>query len=108
MIQKIIYRILDWFRDGQLGARSSQWSSVRNTFIQKHPHCEVCGTSKNCEVHHEIPYHIDPSKELMESNFLVLCRPDHYLFGHLNSWKSWNPNVRKDVAEWKAKIANRP
>lgn len=78
--------------------RSPHWHTFRNAFIAKHPACAICGTTKDVEAHHVVPYHLDKSKELDETNLITLCREDHLIFGHLDSWKSdGNPAVRKQA-----------
>jgi 5-methylcytosine-specific restriction enzyme A len=94
--------------------RSSRWSTVRKAFLLKNPTCAACGGRTKLEVHHIIPFHIDPSKELDEANLIVLCESDdggvlcHLHFGHLGSYKAYNPDVIEDARIWKEKIDNRP
>ena len=112
---KLLQFITDWYRGYStlLGSasRSPQWTSVRNKYLKDHPKCEVCETTgkllNGLEVHHCIPFSVNPLKELEPTNLIVLCRKDHFLFGHLNSWKSENPNVRIDAQVWYFKIRNR-
>ena len=93
----------------KLYGRSSSWAKVRKAFIELNPECAVCGTKKNLEVHHIIPYQIDKSKELEYSNLITLCgNRCHFLFGHLCDWKSWNVYVVDDCREFSSKIKNRP
>jgi len=91
--------------------RSPKWSEVRNAFLKANPTCAVCNKKgtilKPLNIHHCQPFHIDPSKELDESNLITLCRIDHLLFGHLNNWSSSNDTVREDALIWKNKILNR-
>ena len=89
-------------------ARSPKWSEVRNNFIKQHPTCEVCGTKKGCEIHHRRPFHLHPELELDEKNLITLCRPHHYLIGHLMSWSSYNVNVGEDAAHLLEEVKNRP
>jgi len=94
--------------------RSSKWPSVRNKFIDANPSCAACGETdrKILNVHHVVPFHVDPAKELVSSNLITLCEGEvvncHLMFGHLRNWKSWNVDVREDAAKWLAKIKNRP
>jgi hypothetical protein len=88
--------------------RSGQWPKVRAEYLEKHPACECCGTKKDLEVHHCLPFHEDESLELDEKNLITLCRRCHLLVGHLDSWKSWNEHVRKDAALFSDRIKNRP
>lgn len=88
-------------------ARSGKWQSVRAAFLKTHPCCELCGKKIELQVHHVIPFHIDPSRELDETNLITLCADHHFLFGHLLHWDSYNPHVREDVELWRDKIAKR-
>lgn len=92
--------------------RNEEWSRVRNEFIQENgAFCQVCLKTTKLNVHHIIPFHIDPTLELDKSNLIVLCTNDavncHYLYGHLLDWKSYNPTCRDDVQIWQQKIKNR-
>ena len=90
--------------------RHSAWPIVRKKFIEHYPYCNVCGNKKRLEVHHIIPVHLAPELELDFNNLITLCRPKrcHLLFGHLNHWKSYNPEVVTDSYYWKRKIQERP
>jgi 5-methylcytosine-specific restriction protein A len=88
--------------------RSKDWPRVRNAWIAEHPDCAVCGTKKNCEVHHKIPFHLHPELELNPANLITLCRVHHEWWGHLGNWKSFNKDVVEDAKIWKDKIKNRP
>lgn len=104
------------FVAGRLAAdeRSPKWPAVRAEHLRAHPECEACGESRVrfLNVHHIVPFHVDPTKELDPENLITLCEGEtvncHLLFGHLRNWRSWNADVRKDAAEWRAKIKNRP
>lgn len=104
------------FLAGRLSAaeRSSKWPAVRAEHLRAHPACEACGErrTKVLAVHHIVPFHVDPMKELDPENLITLCEGEsvncHLLFGHLRNWRSWNVDVRKDAAEWRAKIKSRP
>lgn len=113
IIEKILIWLLDWIQSREaartLGAaRSPQWERVRKTWITVHPFCAVCGTSENCEVHHKQPFHLHPALELDPTNFITLCRPHHYLFGHFMNWSSFNATVVDDSSAWNDRIENRP
>ena len=88
--------------------RSPQWNSVRKEHIRYNCECVVCGTKKGLQVHHVIPFHVMPEEELNPKNLITLCAKHHFLFGHLNYWKSWNPNVRQDSIIWQNKLDSRP
>lgn len=78
-------------------ARSPRWATVRAKFLEDNPCCTACGGTKNLEVHHVVPYHVDPSKELDAANLQVLCglpRNCHWCVGHGFDWKAWRPESR--------------
>lgn len=88
--------------------RSPQWPKVRADFLATHGECAVCGSKKDLEAHHVKPFHLRRDLELDPNNLIALCRDHHFLFGHLCSWSSFNPNVREDAAAWRKKIKERP
>lgn len=89
-------------------ARSPRWFAVRAAHLRQFPTCAACGGKSDLEVHHVVPFQLDPSLELVPANLLTLCEPHHLLFGHLMNWQSWNVNAPKDAAEWREKIKQRP
>lgn len=99
-----------WFnKEIRCAERSPKWRTVRKKFLLEHNKCEACGTTKDLEIHHIVPVHIDPTLELEESNLITLCSKScHLLFGHFMDWKSHNPQVEKDCLMLRDKIRNRP
>lgn len=92
-------------------ARSSRWPSVERAFKKAHPTCAACGQKgrllwRQLDVHHIVPFHIEPRLELVESNLITLCRGlganrkdrHHFTVGHLGDWSGSNPYVRHDAA----------
>jgi len=81
--------------------RSSKWRKVRKYHIQSNPVCAICGNTKTLEVHHIVPFHIDPKLELNPENLITLCdhknRSCHRLIGHMSNWKNVNPFIVEDV-----------
>lgn len=88
--------------------RSSKWRKARKEYLKEHPTCECCGSKKRLEVHHIVPFSLDSSLELIESNLITLCRKHHCFVGHLMSWLSFNKDVKTDSKVWLQKIGNRP
>src|SRR3990167_985333 len=116
IFQRLKDRLRDWWRGtspllGGMG-RSYKWPAVRKAFLAGHPNCEVCGGKgtflKPLNIHHCQPQHLFPDLELLSENLLTVCREHHFFVCHLNSWKSWNKNVRDDARFWRQKIINRP
>lgn len=92
--------------------RSSKWPKTRKTYLLENPHCANCGKKKKfgMQVHHIIPFHVDPTLELVPSNLLTLCDNPrcHLDKGHLGYFRSWNVNVVRDCAQWRKKYRTRP
>lgn len=90
--------------------RSAQWPGVRKAHLATNPTCSVCGGKNKLEVHHMMPFHLDPSLELNPSNLITLCESKksgitcHLFFGHLGSYKRFNPRVMDDSKTWQAKL----
>lgn len=96
---------------GRAGKRSSLWPRVRGGHLLAHPECAVCGGKKKVEVHHKVPFHIDPARELDVTNLVTLCEAKrfgvncHLFFGHLGNYKRANPEVEQDVASWQKRLS---
>ena len=108
--QKLLALLLD---KQALGAqRSGSWPKVRKAYLKENPECAVCGKLGTLlnpnQVHHIFPVHAFPEMELLETNFITLCKTHHLEFGHLGSFHSWNETVEDDTNYWKLRIENRP
>lgn len=89
--------------------RSPKWRKVRAEHIKNYPECAACGRKDGLEVHHIVPYHINPDLELEPSNLITLCgKYCHFIFGHYMDWKSWNENVVRDSTLYYACKIQRP
>lgn len=99
-----------WFnKEIRYATRSKGWSKVRKEHLINNPNCAACGRNKKLEVHHIIPVHISPDKELNLDNLITLCdTPCHIVFGHLMNYKSWNENVTNDCKIFYNKVKNKP
>lgn len=97
--------------------RSGKWPTVRRRWLDQHSTCAACGRTETpnvkLEVHHVMPVHLDPAKELDESNFMTLCQSMtepfgcHLFVGHLLNWRSYNPTAREDAASFMRRIQER-
>lgn len=105
-----MFNILSLFKkELRYAKRSSQWPKLRKQHIEKQPCCQACGSCKKPEVHHIVPVHLDPSKELDPDNLITLCdKYCHFAIGHLLSYHSWNENVIEDAKVYNHKVKNRP
>jgi 5-methylcytosine-specific restriction endonuclease McrA len=66
---------MQWYRDYVTRApkRSPLWPKARRAYKKTHPACEACGRKIGVQVHHVIPFHLHPEKELDPENFIALC-----------------------------------
>jgi hypothetical protein len=81
--------------------RSGKWAKVERDFKEQHGACAVCGSHRNLNVHHIMPFHLDPALELDEKNLITLCmtrKMCHLLIGHGSWFSAYNPNVVQDAA----------
>ena len=78
--------------------RSGEWPRVEKDFLSKHQECEACGGKDRLNVHHVMPFHVEPSLDLDESNLITLCmglNECHLRIGHSGDFSWWDPDVRK-------------
>ena len=89
--------------------RSKLWPKVRNRHIELYPQCAVCDGVKKTQVHHIKDFSENPELELELSNLITLCMKKrcHIFLGHLNNFKSINPDILNDAQYWNRKIRNR-
>lgn len=84
----------------------TQWqmTKAKRAYKKIHNKCELCGYTKNLEVHHIVPVHIDHTLACDPENFITLCDTRnfgcHYKWGHFHNFRSnWNPYI-VEFAEW--------
>ena len=77
--------------------RSPKWQSVRNEFIKTHNKCVCCGSKKKLQVHHILPFCVDPSRELDPANLVTMCSRCHLLIGHCGWFQRYNPSLHDSV-----------
>ena len=91
--------------------RSPLWRGVRDAYAKAHPKCEFngCDGKFPIAVHHVIPFHVDPNRELDPNNLISACStgyaedgtpsPNHHLFAaHRGKYSNDNPLVREQFA----------
>jgi 5-methylcytosine-specific restriction endonuclease McrA len=81
---------------------------VRKAHLKRNKTCAACGGKKELEVHHIVPVHLSPERELDPTNLITLCeaRECHHAFGHMYDWRFGNPKVVEDAAWWRARCKN--
>lgn len=92
----MIARLIKWFYSIGFPKRSPSWPAVRAEHLRRQPFCQGCLGVTKLEVHHIVPYHVDPSLELDPHNLVTLCEGRmkcHFRIGHLGHWNDWNPLV---------------
>jgi hypothetical protein len=92
--------------------RSPDWLNLRNKFAESHPRCLLCGIEKkSLQIHHIVPFSVNPDLELEETNLIPLCTSknwgynDHLVIGHAQNFRLENPWVFLDIIEAR-KISN--
>ena len=87
--------------------RHKDWRSFRKDYLKICNECKICGSKRKLAVHHIVPFHVDPSRELQTSNCMTLCFYCHLIFGHLKNYKSYNRQIQFDAIEWEKRIKER-
>jgi 5-methylcytosine-specific restriction endonuclease McrA len=85
-----------------LSKRSSKWPAVRAKWLKSNGSCAACGQTDHLQVHHIVPFSVNKSLELDESNFITLCEDEyncHRVIGHNGDFRQENPSVREDAAK---------
>lgn len=109
MIAKL-YKLLPVAFRNRIEGRSSQWPVIEKQYLEKHPTCAGCGTTKHLQVHHKKPFHLFPQFELDINNLISLCEDSwlcHLHLGHSGDWRAYNPNVEEDTAKQLSRIKSR-
>lgn len=79
--------------------RSPKWHEVEEKHLELEDWCRNCGGITLLQVHHKMPFHLDPEKELDPLNLITLCEDYkdgvecHLHVGHLGNWKHYNPEI---------------
>jgi 5-methylcytosine-specific restriction protein A len=87
--------------------RSKHWPALRANHLKRFPACAATGSTADLEVHHVVPVHVEPGRELDPGTLITLTRWAHLWVGHAGNWRDYNPDVRRCArlfAEW---VANR-
>lgn len=83
--------------------RSPKWPALEKAWLIDHPTCEGCGTTKHLQVHHKLPVHVDPTKELDRLNLMTLCMTPgwecHFILGHKRNWRDYRHYPEAAVQE---------
>lgn len=111
IVAALIRWLWTWWRDQHHPsclARAPGWSKLAKEHLAAFPRCACCGSRKDVVPHHKVPVHVRGDLELDPTNLITLCPCCHLLVGHLKHWRSWNPDVVLDAAEWQDKILRRP
>lgn len=87
--------------------RSPRWPAARAAWLKAHPACAATGSTADIEVHHVVPFHLAPGRELDPTNFITLCRPMHFWLGHGGDWSAYNPFVVHDAAAVSRRVRSR-
>lgn len=91
-----------WREQGKANKRSPHWPAVEKAHKKANPTCAACGSRTLVQVHHCQPFHLHPELELDPANLISACmsvNECHLRICHGDSFKMWNPDVRKDCAD---------
>lgn len=81
----------------EIKLRHKDWYKTRLEFVRANPFCAVCGLKTELEVHHIRPFEYWPELELSFDNLVTLCMDEkrrcHFIWGHLFSWRRFNPGI---------------
>lgn len=86
--------------------RSPKWRALQKSFLIKNNECAACGSKKQLQVHHILPFDDYPELELQENNLITLCMSEkdcHLLIAHGGNFRRYCPNVKKYVDQLKKK-----
>lgn len=89
--------------------RSPKWPALRKKIL-KGKVCAVCGGKTKLELHHIVPFHIDPSRELDPTNLIPLCEGNktincHLRFGHFDSFENkYNIQIKVEAPKWQKRF----
>lgn len=105
-------RLMFFWRRRTFGVkRHPSWRRVRKEFLKNNSSCAVCGGTKKLVVHHIKPVHLFPELELVKPNLITLCQSrshnDHFIFGHLLNWRSYNKEIIKDSSNYLKRLQER-
>jgi 5-methylcytosine-specific restriction endonuclease McrA len=103
-LKRVVQATKDAAAGKGLHLRSKQWPRVEHRHLKKEPTCQWCGSLEKPQVHHILPFHLFPDKELDDSNLITLCEvesiSDHLEKGHLGNFKTgFNPQIREQCNE---------
>lgn len=111
ILKKVLDRVSGKVPKG--AKRSPRWQTVRSLHLLAESRCAVCGGNDKLEVHHIVPFNVDPSMELYSSNLITLCESKrggvncHLFFGHLGNYSCYNISIKSDAVKWNEKISLR-
>lgn len=78
--------------------RSSKWPTVEKHFREANPTCAACGGKDRLNIHHVLPFHLFPEKELDPENLITMCmgkKECHLRLAHGSDFRAYFPDIRK-------------
>lgn len=87
------------------GARRSYgWTKLEHRVLAARPECDWCG-KKATVGHHVVPFHVDPSRELDESNIGSCCDTCHAVLAHfVYRWDLYDEYYWDNARAFKARL----
>jgi 5-methylcytosine-specific restriction endonuclease McrA len=87
--------------------RAKGWPALRAAHLKRFPACAATGSTADLEVHHVVPVHVDPERELDPGNLITLTRALHFHLAHGGNWRDYNPDVVRAARIFASWVANR-
>lgn len=81
----------------------AKWAKIRRSVIKKRGRrCEVCGSTRNIEVHHEYDWKHYPMYRFTERFLRVLCRRCHVGIRGYHTWRggTWLRDTPEHFQAW--------
>jgi len=63
-------------------------SKAKKVYVKNHAECAICGRKEKLEVHHIHPVHVDHKLASDPKNFITLCDPCHFTWGHFGNYRT--------------------
>lgn len=76
--------------------RDPAWERESKAYLAENLKCCLCRQASEV-VHHVVPVHVNPKREMDKTNWSAVCIRCHFSIGHLCNWRLWQENFFKIV-----------
>lgn len=70
-----------------------RWRKTQQLFLKEQNVCQMCGITRELQVHHVYPWHLFATLRFDMNNLVTLCQPCHFRFAHWQNWHRFNPEI---------------